>query len=209
MRILHRAFSEADLVGGHWIADFINTAPGRDAEPREWLDGYGRLLEWAALTGVFSPASLAEAAALAQADPVEAEAALDRARALREALFVLFEAITRGAAPSEDALAALSAQWRWAVDLSRLRPEGGRLVRSVDDRSAGLDRITAAVALAAVDLLEHGPMERLKLCGGHDCAWLFLDTSKNGRRRWCSMATCGNSAKAKRHYRKRREEMAG
>jgi len=52
-------------------------------------------------------------------------------------------------------------------------------------------------------------MPRLKLCEGHDCAWLFLDTSKNGRRRWCSMATCGNSAKARRHYQKRRAELAG
>ncbi|WP_443691321.1 CGNR zinc finger domain-containing protein [Pseudomonas sp.] len=39
---------------------------------------------------------------------------------------------------------------------------------------------------------------KIKQCEG--CTWLFIDTSKNHRRRWCSMATCGNRAKAQRHY---------
>jgi predicted RNA-binding Zn ribbon-like protein len=41
----------------------------------------------------------------------------------------------------------------------------------------------------------------VRACGG--CGWLFLDTSKNHSRRWCSMDACGNQAKARRHYRRR------
>jgi predicted RNA-binding Zn ribbon-like protein len=42
------------------------------------------------------------------------------------------------------------------------------------------------------------PVERLRLCAGTDCAWLFVDRSKAGRRRWCDMAVCGNKAKSRR-----------
>jgi predicted RNA-binding Zn ribbon-like protein len=45
---------------------------------------------------------------------------------------------------------------------------------------------------------------RLKVCDGPNCSWIFLDTSKAGRRRWCDMADCGNAAKSRRHYAKSR-----
>jgi predicted RNA-binding Zn ribbon-like protein len=48
-------------------------------------------------------------------------------------------------------------------------------------------------------VLPHPP-KKLKLCDGPNCSWLFLDTSKAGRRRWCDMADCGNAAKSRRHY---------
>jgi len=47
--------------------------------------------------------------------------------------------------------------------------------------------------------------ERIKLCAGEDCGWLFYDASRNLTRRWCSMADCGNLAKARRHYARRRK----
>ncbi len=43
-------------------------------------------------------------------------------------------------------------------------------------------------------------LERVKLCPGHDCGWLFLDETKNARRKWCLMEVCGNRAKSSRHY---------
>ncbi|MAZ90474.1 MAG: hypothetical protein CMH94_02945 [Oceanicaulis sp.] len=51
----------------------------------------------------------------------------------------------------------------------------------------------------AVALLAEDNAVRLKQCDGERCGWLFLDTSKAGRRRWCDMATCGNVSKARRH----------
>lgn len=206
MRILHRPFEPSDLVGGHHVLDFVNTAPGRNAEPRDWLDGYARLLEWAGLSGRFQPAVLDRLAAAASVDPAAAEAALERARSLREALFDLFRALASGAEPPAAALAEAQAHWRGAAAASRLEAVNGAV--SVDPSGAGLDRISAQIALDAVELMQGGAPGRLKLCEGHDCAWLFLDTSKNGRRRWCSMATCGNTAKARRHYQRRRKSIS-
>src|SRR5690606_23867005 len=63
----------------------------------------------------------------------------------------------------------------------------------------GLDLPRHRLALAAQTLIADGLLPRLRQCEA--CSWLFLDTSRGGRRRWCSMATCGNRAKARRHYR--------
>ena len=115
MQILHRSFAPADLVGGHPVLDFINTAPGRDASPRDWLDGYGRLLEWAALSGAFAPEVLEELRAFAEKSPAAAEAALGRARALRERLFKIFRALALGDEPPAEALDELKARWAEAA----------------------------------------------------------------------------------------------
>jgi len=60
-----------------------------------------------------------------------------------------------------------------------------------------------AVSTAAL-LADPREMARLKTCPGADCGWMFIDETKNGRRRWCSMETCGNRAKAARHYERSR-----
>ncbi len=61
------------------------------------------------------------------------------------------------------------------------------------------DLIVGPVAWAAFDLLRGSELNRLKQCPPENCRWLFLDRSKNGSRRWCEMATCGNRAKARGH----------
>jgi len=70
------------------------------------------------------------------------------------------------------------------------------------------DKATVAqlVAVSLVSILsDEREISRVKLCPGHDCGWLFLDETRNGRRRWCLMETCGNRAKARRNYARRRE----
>ncbi|MBV7483963.1 CGNR zinc finger domain-containing protein [Bordetella sp. BOR01] len=71
----------------------------------------------------------------------------------------------------------------------------------LDVAGAGLDLPRHRLALSAQSLIADGLLPRLHECEG--CTWLFLDTSRGGRRRWCSMATCGNRAKARRHYQAR------
>jgi predicted RNA-binding Zn ribbon-like protein len=68
----------------------------------------------------------------------------------------------------------------------------------------GLDAIIASVALSAAELFSAPLGGRFGVCEGHNCGWVFLDASPSRRRRWCDMRTCGNAAKASRHYRRRR-----
>jgi predicted RNA-binding Zn ribbon-like protein len=84
------------------------------------------------------------------------------------------------------------------------------LLADLLDAIAGLLRrsdkasLEAATAHSALRLLDAGTVERLKICG--HCGWLFLDRSKNRSRAWCDMAVCGNREKAKRHYKRQREQ---
>ena len=54
-------------------------------------------------------------------------------------------------------------------------------------------------------ILSENGQQRIRRCTNDDCLWLFLDESKNGTRRWCDMASCGNRAKARRHYLKMKQ----
>jgi predicted RNA-binding Zn ribbon-like protein len=66
------------------------------------------------------------------------------------------------------------------------------------------------VAISAAALLaDPRDMARLMTCPGTDCGWMFVDETKNGRRRWCTMETCGNRAKAARHYARSRSASSG
>jgi predicted RNA-binding Zn ribbon-like protein len=56
------------------------------------------------------------------------------------------------------------------------------------------------VLRAAAELLTSPESMRLHVCAGEDCGWMYVDRSRNGLRRWCEMRTCGNVAKARRHY---------
>jgi predicted RNA-binding Zn ribbon-like protein len=87
------------------------------------------------------------------------------------------------------------------LDHGRIRPgldnAGPTETIEIDD-PAWLPAWTVARAL--VDLVRDAPPGRIRHCDGAGCVLWFLDTSRNGRRRWCSMAGCGNRAKARAHY---------
>jgi predicted RNA-binding Zn ribbon-like protein len=65
-----------------------------------------------------------------------------------------------------------------------------------------LDRMLWPVARSAADTLTSGDLKRVRRCARQGCDWLFVDTSKNRSRRWCSMSMCGSRVKAGRYYRR-------
>jgi predicted RNA-binding Zn ribbon-like protein len=67
----------------------------------------------------------------------------------------------------------------------------------------------APVLWSAAELLLNAPHRRIRRCANDRCLWLFVDTSKSGTRRWCDMSSCGNRAKAARHYSKVRRGNSG
>jgi predicted RNA-binding Zn ribbon-like protein len=197
-------FEADDFVGGDPAIDFVNTVTGRDAEPRDWLDGYSRLLDWASQTRLLPEKALRALARKALAEPAAAARALGRAKALREALFDILSAIAEGSAPSREALALLREHWIEGARAQDIRYESGRVAPSLRNDDADLDVIAAIVAWRTVALVLPSPADRLRLCDGPNCSWLFIDRSKAGRRRWCDMADCGNTAKSRRFQARRR-----
>lgn len=188
-------FQPRDLVGGHLALDLVNTVTARDSTPRDWLFDYSALLDWAALTGKFDEAALASLRRKAAQDPDAAAAALGHAKTLREALHAVLSALIAGKPPGARALASLDSMRQAAASRSRLVPAPGRVALAPQP---GLDVIADTVLLEALPLLEAPPPDRLRTCEGKNCGWLFHDTSKAGRRRWCDMAVCGQAEKQRR-----------
>jgi predicted RNA-binding Zn ribbon-like protein len=184
------------VLGGALCLDFVNTVDPRLKEPRhEFLDGYDALVEWGAFIGVLQPAEAASLTAAARDRPDEAAAVHARAIELREALYELFSPPRKRVG---GALDTLNAEYRVAAAHAQLDATGGRFRPGWTDRDA-LDRVLWPVAQSAWALLSSDELARVGECRGEGCGWLFLDTSKSHRRRWCSMAICGNREKARRH----------
>jgi predicted RNA-binding Zn ribbon-like protein len=199
MLIVAHAFERRDFIAGHPALDFVNTVTARNTEtPLDWLDGYARLLDWAALAEVAPQGGLTKLRGLAEASPQAASAALARARRLREALHALVSALAAGRTAPAHALETVEAAWKKAASRARLASHDAEVVLGSDVGASGLDYIGDSLALAAIDLLRNFAAGRTRVCSGQRCGWLFIDTSKGGRRVWCDMATCGNTAKSKR-----------
>lgn len=200
MRLEHHEFRDMDLVGGDPALDLVNTVTARDSQPRDWLDGYPALLRWARKAALAPAAELDALERLAAGSAAKPAAALARCKQLREALCASLYALAAGDEPAGADLETLDQARLSASRAARLVSRGGRLQTQWSAQRSGLDLIAHLVTAHAVELLKDARLERLRVCDGRDCGWVFVDTSKNGRRRWCDMATCGNVAKARRFH---------
>ena len=194
------------LLGERLCLNFANTMDPRQGDhPREFLTGYPDLVTWSVRAGAVDRPTAAELAAAAERDPDAAETAYAEAIRLREALYEVFSAVAAGTAVPAVALATVNAAAAAAFAHARVEPDGTGYRWGWRSDPAALDRMLWPVLRSAVDLLTSAELARVKECPGlGDCGWLFLDTSKNGSRRWCSMEGCGNRAKGRRHYQRTR-----
>jgi predicted RNA-binding Zn ribbon-like protein len=181
------ATQDFQFIGGALALDLVNTVSNRLGASRDYLADADELLCWARLAGLVA----------GDADRSDAARQLKQVRAVREDLHRLFQSLALGALePGEAALDALSRRLRPVLAERRLALRDGAVVWT----GSVAEDFTPLVLLDAADLLTSGAWRRLRQCEGETCGWLFLDRSKSGRRRWCSMADCGNREKARRHY---------
>jgi predicted RNA-binding Zn ribbon-like protein len=193
-----------EIYGGWPCLDFANTVDSRElAEPEEHLHGYADLARWAGQAGVVDAAVAARLARAAAATADGGRKRLAAAIRLRESIFRVFRAVAeRRDVPAAD-LATIQEVYVRAMRHARLvRADGGFGWAWPDD---ALDRPAWLMARSAVELATAGPIARVKVCASDEgCAGLFLDTSKNRSRRWCTMSGCGNEAKFRRQTARRR-----
>ena len=196
-------------IGGHAALDFVNTVDwrGRPA-PEEYLAAFPALLEWAGYAGIVDAPEAAQLRHRAQDEPVRAAALLRSALVLREAAHRLFLARALGKPPKRADLAIVNDTLRRYPPRSEIVALGEVYGWRSAARAEPLSHLVERLAQSVAELLTAPELARVRLCGGTDCGWLFLDTSPNHGRRWCSMEACGNRAKARRHYARRRREGA-
>jgi predicted RNA-binding Zn ribbon-like protein len=195
-------------LGGVLCLNFVNTTSGRGTERlQEHLFRFEHLLAWARHAGAIDEV----AAKQFERDPPAARVAqkvLERALCLRDALHAIFTAVSKGGPAPAAALAEFNAflaeamaaaaiestprgfTWRWTA--GALPPEG----------------LLWPIVRSAAELLTTADLSRIKMCAGCFCGWMFLDKSRNGRRRWCEMEICGSRAKMRRYHQRQREVAA-
>ena len=186
------------LVGGALCLDFANTG--------YVLREYGDLVDWMLVAGALDEGQARGLRRVAAEDPKRAEAAFRRAERLRVRIRDMFTAVAHGKHPSERDLHGVSSLVTKSARFRRIHPLGGRYSWLWDDAERQLDWPAWIIARSSADLLTADHLNRVRLCAADDCGWLFVDSSRNHSRRWCDMSECGNRAKARRNYAKKRAE---
>ena len=127
--------------------------------------------------------------------------------ALREAIYRIFFSTAEGKAPAPPDLDAVNRALRAAPErIGVTRAGSGFSWRVAGIAESSTASLLAPVIWSAAQLLTGPRLARVRHCSNERCLWLFLDDSKSGTRRWCSMSACGNRAKAHRHYVKHKDD---
>ena len=193
------------LVGGALCFDFTNTGSNRVFGPfRDRLGSYADLVTWSRRVGLLDDGGASEMLAEAAGRPEAAAAVLARARTLRETIYRLFSSSASGREPSAQDIEDLNAALAEAGGHRRLEADGDGWTWTWARGAEPLAWPLWPVVESAAELLTEGEVERIKECQADDCTWLFYDASRNRSRRWCDMKDCGNAAKQRRHYRRRK-----
>ncbi|WP_166462901.1 CGNR zinc finger domain-containing protein [Amycolatopsis acidicola] len=172
---------------GRLCLDFVATVAKRGMGDRELLTGPAALRTWL------------HVAELPAARGSVTEADLRRVRELREAIHTLTRRHVDGLTPDPAAIEIINAAALSAAPPALLGSDAHTLLPPAD---APLEGILAMLARDTIDLFG-GPLQhRIRACIGHDCSLFFVDRSRPGNRRWCTMAACGEKASSAT-YRKR------
>ncbi len=195
-------------VKSGWLClDFANTADWHASEhPQEQLNSYVDFAEWAREVGLLSDRQAGRLKREAEQRADDAAVVLNRAIALREALYRIFSAMAHGLAPKTADLDILNGAITEALTRSRIVQVADGFAWGWNDAGDALDQMLWPVARSAADLLtEPDQLSRVGKCADdRGCGWLFVDTSRNRSRRWCDIKDCGNRAKQRRHYQRMR-----
>ena len=195
---------EFELSGGALCLDFANTVLRRNQPGRtqDELEDYSRLVGFAKQSKLLSPAKADLQRARALKSPLTASHVIPAAKALREAIYRVFSSLAARKSIAPEDVKLLE---KFALEALKQRslmplPKGGYRWQWKPDEADNPEQMLWPIALSAGELLTSDLISSVRECAADDCAWLFLDESRNRSRRWCDMKVCGNRQKARRHY---------
>jgi predicted RNA-binding Zn ribbon-like protein len=201
------AKNELAPIGGRLALGFANLSLAlwnQDAS----LEGFTRLIEFLVTSGVVPAEAIPALINLWTNAPDEAAELLQGAATLRSALRSAFEARASGEEILAEWVKAINEILAYTEGHDRLEPiydraDGAPEWRlALHARAQGLEWLLTAIARNGAELIAEGPRAPIRKCANPDCGLFFYDDSRTGRRRWCSMAVCGNRAKVAAHYRR-------
>jgi len=196
---------ERKSLGGRLAVDFVNLGrvfSGSSPRPLSWE----RLITFLEAASVVSPERGAQLLALPNIDSRSSEGLLSRAQRLQTALREAFAAAVRRGRMVREWIESINEILRITEGHDELVSEADALRLEFIAKEDSLDWLLAAIARSGAEILAESAASRLRLCANPTCGLFFCDTSRTRKRRWCSMATCGNRHKvatfAQRHVHK-------
>ncbi len=195
-------------VGNNLSLDFVNSVSGRtwlgEGSSHDYkvlgdkLEDYSDLVVWANKAGIINYAAAEKLNRSGRANQKASQKFHKKAAVIREAIYRIFICLVRGEEPEEEDIRLLDRECAAAREHQKLQYESGEFNWKLELQSGDPAGILWQIALSASELLTSGSLHKVKECAGEDCGWLFLDTSKNGSRQWCSMKDCGNLVKVRK-----------
>jgi len=186
--------------------DFVNTSDEHPSKlTTEFLTSYAHLVEWSVFSKTISQEQAELLLQLAAQYPEKADEALRFAIIVREALFRVLDAAAENRQPEAADMQAFNAILARAMSHLHMTPTSANFCWTCALDENDLETMIWPVVWSAAELMTSHDLHYLRECASDDCEWLFLDTSKNHSRRWCSMTTCGNRSKARIHYQRTRK----
>ena len=198
---------EHNLRYGLLCLDFVNTLYWRlREEPFEEFKDYSLLIKWGRKIGLLTKMGANNLIQEGQKHPDEAVLVLNRAIKLRESLYRILVATLNGSHPNIGDIDILSSEVSEMLKRIALIHVGRKFEWGWNVGENELDQILWPILSSSSELLTSAEMERIGICEGDGCGWLFYDHSRNRSRKWCDMSDCGNRAKARRFYKREREK---
>jgi predicted RNA-binding Zn ribbon-like protein len=198
-----------DLSGGVLCLDFANTVLRRNQPGRtkDELENYANFVGFAKQAKLITPAKAELLRNHAFLHGSMVRPVMPAAVMLREAIYRVFSAIAGGHAVNSGDVKLLERFAMKALRQRHLAPSARGVYRWQwrPDDAESPEQMLWPIALSAVQLLTSDQVRAVRECAADDCAWLFLDESRNRSRRWCDMKVCGNRQKARRHYQRARK----
>jgi len=197
--------------GGTLALDLLNTWRFNADQPLDLLQSPEDLIIWLTAAGLPDGADCAELSS----SPPNRRILLDETLWLRQDILLIVQSLVAGELPppyTVDALNRILTEngTSFRLDSLTIPPEGdqeegmeGQLVLNVHEHISSVLGVLQPIALSAARIVTEANPTRIRQCASSNCMYWFLDTSKSGRRRWCSMSRCGNRAKVAKHYRQR------
>ncbi|MFN8619219.1 MAG: CGNR zinc finger domain-containing protein [Chloroflexota bacterium] len=186
---------------------FVNTLEHHRRRTREHLPAIDTALRWLRSHLLLHQDVMQELIRGFQADPSAAEKALARIHRVRAAMRELADATVERRPPDPRHLDRINRALRTPYTYVLVPSADGV---SMDHKHEG-DPVEGALARLVESIareVSQGHPERIRVCANEECRWVFQDTSRSGRRKWCDMARCGNRAKVARHREKQRNAVA-
>lgn len=198
---MSKTIESLPLIGENLCLNFANTTERTMTDqPHEWLTNYADLINWARHAGCLTDMDQTALNSMAALKLNEADEVFQRALKLREAVRQILFSICENQSPSALAMSVLNQELKLAYVCRHLGYGNNQFVWAWSGVEHGLECILWPIIQSAAELLTSVDLKNLKQCANPKCTWLFLDISRNHRRRWCEMEVCGNQEKARQHY---------